>query len=219
MKQTGKIELSKGSLIPTKRGLWYTTQEKLNEAQAGIKQMMIAEDRVNYESGWVRFVESLEEAWSSFFEEGINNFTNFQPWAGAKEKQRKADPLLNYLIQSRHQSQHGNVCIEWEEGRIQIAPNYFGHIRDLKIHSDGSFEVEANPLGSAHNVVTLKNDTGQPKLPVVENRMYKQTYDAPVVHLGNCIASAPPHEVAAMSVEYYANIYQAALDKFGAKKA
>lgn len=219
MKQTGKIELSKGSLIPNKRGLWYTTQEKLNEAQAGIKQMMTAEDRVNYESGWVRFVESLEEAWSSFLEEGFKNFTNFQPWAGAKKKQRKADPLLYYLIQSRHQSQHGNVRIEWEEGGIQIAPDYFGCIRDLKVYSDGSFEVEANPHGSTDNVVTLKSDSGQPKLPVIENTKYKQTYDAPVVHLGNSIVSASPHEVAAMAVAYYVKIYQAASDKFGTKKA
>ena len=39
MKQTGKVKLLKGSLIPNKRGLWYSAQEKLCEAQAGVEQM------------------------------------------------------------------------------------------------------------------------------------------------------------------------------------
>ncbi|HHQ4758352.1 TPA: hypothetical protein ACSP2Z_003209 [Aeromonas hydrophila] len=215
MKQTGKIELLKGTLIPTKRGLWYSASEKLIEAQAGIVQMSNAEDRVGYESGWVRFVESLEESWSSFFEEGTRSFKNFQPWAGAKEKERKSDSLLNYLIQSRHQSQHGNVCIEWEEDVINIAPNYFGYIKNLKIFSDGSFEVEANPLGNMHNVVTLKRDTGRPKLPKIENKRHKQTYNQPQNHFENDIRYSSPHDVASMAVEYYLNIYKLALEKFG----
>ncbi|MGL5340219.1 MAG: hypothetical protein ACRDAR_16265 [Aeromonas veronii] len=215
MKQTGKIELLKGALIPTKRGLWYSTFEKLSEAQTGIAQMSNAEDRVDYESGWVRFVESLEESWSSFFEEGTRNFNSFQPWAGAKDKERKSDSLLNYLIQSRHQSQHGNVCIEWEEDKINIAPNYFGHIKNIKIFSDGSFEVDANPLGNTQSIVTLKRDTGRPKLPTIENRRHKQTYNPPQNHFDNDIHTFSPHDVAIMAIEYYLNIYKSALAKFG----
>ena len=38
MKQTGKIELLNGSFIPNTRGPWYSTQEKLHEAQVGVEQ-------------------------------------------------------------------------------------------------------------------------------------------------------------------------------------
>jgi len=219
MKQTGKIELLNGSFIPNARGLWYSTQEKLHEAQMGVEQMREAKDRVSYESGWVRFIESLEESWTSFFDEGKNRFSNFEPWAGSKNKQRKSDPLISYLIQSRHQSQHGNICIEWEEGRIQIAPNYFGHIRDLKIYPDGAFEVEASPLGNAHSSVTLKHETGKALLPVIENKMHKQKFDIPKEHLGKVISNCDPLLLAKMAIDYYKSIYQEALEKFNAKKA
>lgn len=214
MKQTGRIGLSDGALIPTERGLWYSTFEKLKEAQSGILEMSNAQDRVSYESGWVRFVDSLEEAWSSFFEEGKTKFKKFQPWAGIKERERKLDPFLNYLIQSRHQSQHGNVCIEWDESTIIIAPNYFGHIKDLKIFPDGKFEVEASPLGNAKNVVTLNNDTGKPRLPTIENRKHKQTFKKPLVHFDKNISDFLPHEAARLAIEYYFRIYSSALEKF-----
>ncbi|MBR9888293.1 MAG: hypothetical protein GYB20_11450 [Oceanospirillales bacterium] len=53
MKQTGKVKLLPGALVPNQRGLWYTHLEKLNEAILGIEQMKSAEDRISYESGWV----------------------------------------------------------------------------------------------------------------------------------------------------------------------
>jgi len=219
MKQTGKIELLNGSFIPSTRSLWYSAQEKLGEAQAGVNHMKEAKDRVSYESGWIRFVESLEESWSSFYDEGKNRFSSFQPWAGAKDKQRKSDPLTSYLIQSRHQSQHGNIYIEWEQGKIHIAPDYYGHIRDLKISSDGSFEVEANPLGSTHNSVTLKHESGNPLLPVIENKREKKIFDVPNAHLGKEIKNGNPVILAQMAMEYYKSIYQEALGKFDAEKA
>lgn len=42
-----------------------------------------AKDRIQYEGGWTRLVDSLEEFWTRFFDEGKNTFSAFQPWAGA----------------------------------------------------------------------------------------------------------------------------------------
>lgn len=219
MKQTGKIELAQGAHVPNKRGLWFTANEKLIEAQNGIQLMKKAEDRVLYESGWIKFIESLEESWSSFFDEGKKLFNSFQPWAGAIDKQRKSDQLMLYLIQARHQSQHGNICIEWEEGKIQIAPNYYGHIRDLTIYVDGTFEVEANPLGAIHNVITLKHETGRPTLPIIENKKFKQIFNPPNNHLGKNIVNLSPHEIAPIAIDYYKSIYREAYHKFSENKA
>jgi len=98
MKQKGKIEDKPGSLVPVNRGLWNYAFEKLVEAKAGIQQMDSASDRVAFEAGWIRFVDSLEEFWTSFFDEGKEKFSSFQPWAGKFRKERKDDPLLQYLI-------------------------------------------------------------------------------------------------------------------------
>jgi len=172
MKQIGKIELSNGSLSPNKRGLWYSAIEKLQEAQIGIEQMKEAQDRISYETGWIRFIDSLEEAWTSFFDEGKEMFSNFQPWVGTIVKKRKSDPLLSYIYQARHQSQHGRISIEWEEETIHIAPIYYGHIRDLKIFSDGSFEVEANPLGGCPRMQKIISTPLYMVLFLYENTIY-----------------------------------------------
>lgn len=214
MKQTGKVKLLSGALIPNQRGLWYTCLEKLNEAILGIEQMKSAEDRISYESGWVRFIESLQESWSSFYEEGLSTSTKFQPWAGKFEKVRKSDELLRYLVQSRHQSQHGNIAMEWHSGSIQIAPGYFGHLKGLVINADGTFEVEANPLGKIHDRVQLKHDTGTPRLPVVVNRQHKQSYTPPETHLGKDITSLLPHELGTRAVDFYKGVYDSAIKKF-----
>ena len=42
-----------------------------------------AKDRIQYEGGWTRLVDSLEEFWTRFFDDGKNTFSAFQPWAGA----------------------------------------------------------------------------------------------------------------------------------------
>ncbi|MEE8056998.1 MAG: hypothetical protein V3T17_04085 [Pseudomonadales bacterium] len=219
MKQTGKIELSGNSIIQNERGLWFSAHEKLKEAGTGIEHMKVAPDRISYESGWIKFIDSIEEAWTSFFDEGKNQFPNFQPWAGAKDKQRKSDQLLAYLVQSRHQSQHGNVAVEWEPGKIQVAPNFYGEINDLKIYSDGSFEVEANPSGDSHNTVTLKHIPGDPTLPTIQNKREKEEYLPPKEHLGKKIYDCSPLAVANIAIDYYRATFQEAMEKFGCAKA
>lgn len=213
MKQTGQIKLSKDSLIPNQRGLWFSCFEKLEESRLGIQQMINANDRVTYESGWVRFVESIEESWTSFFEEGQKSFSNFQPWAGITIKHRKSG-LLKYLTESRHQSQHGNIKLDWENGHIQIAPNYYGHIKDLKIFADNSFEVDATPLGEVHNKVTLVHSTGDAKLPTIVNKLRNTKFTPPTEHLGEKINTTLPHQIAKIAINYYQGIYQNAVDKF-----
>ncbi|EAU56074.1 hypothetical protein [Mariprofundus ferrooxydans] len=214
MKQKGKIEDKPGSLVPVNRGLWNYAFEKLVEAKAGIQQMDSASDRVAFEAGWIRFVDSLEEFWTSFFDEGKEKFSSFQPWAGKFRKERKDDPLLQYLIQARHQSQHGRIPLKWQEGAIAIAPGYFGHIRNMKIFQDGSFEVETNPLGKAHNQVKLVHEPGKPLLPVIENKKHKQRFDPPSSHLGQPIGNTSPIYVASLGLKYYETVLRSALAKF-----
>jgi hypothetical protein len=215
LKQTGQIELAKGSLIPNKRELWYSTFEKFNEAKSGIQQMLKAQDRVSYESGWVRFVDSLEEAWTSFFHEGKTTFTNFQPWVAQITSKPRRSGLLKYLYESRHQSQHGNIALDWSAGKTRIAPNYYGHIKDLKVFSDQSFEVDANPLGNEYNKVTLVHSTGEPKLPTIDNR--GSIYNSPTEHLGIKLSTGSPHMLANIAVNYYQDIFDKASQKFGEK--
>lgn len=215
--QKGKVELSKNSLIPNKRGLWYTAFEKLDEANIGRIQMEKASDRIEYENGWTRFVESTEEAWTSFYDEGKNKFSKFQPWAGKIIKERKEDDLLKYLYQARHQSQHGNLPLEWSEGKINIGRGFNGYLQSLTITPDGSFEAEATSLDKNNKRFKLEHEAGVPKLPTIKNKKHNQVYAPPKKHLSKKITDSKPHRVAELAINYYKDKFEEALKKFSDK--
>jgi len=216
MKQRGKVEPSHKSLAPTKRGLWHSAVEKLHEAHAAIRIMETANDRVTYESGWIRFVESLEECWTSFFDEGTKVSTKFQPWAGRILAERKADELLQYLYQARHQSQHGRISLEWSAATMQVAPGYSGCIKNLQVFSDGSFEVDATPSGNTNNQLKLVVKHGDARLPVINNKKHNQVYQPPSKHQGQDVRAHSPIDIAKLGAQYYEDIVKEAMQRFTA---
>jgi hypothetical protein len=214
MKQTGTIENKPDSIALAKRGLWFTAAEKLHESAIGIEQMTSAENRVDYESGWIRFVDSIQEFWVSFVAEVEMQFSKLKPWVVKFTRERKRDPLLKYLYQARHQSQHAVLPIEWEESCVQIAPGFYGHLKNLEINSNGDFEVDANPLGSVNNQVKLVHNPGNPLLPVIENKKYNQAYEPPTEHLGSPIGRISPLNASQLAYNYYSSVLKAAIKKF-----
>jgi hypothetical protein len=209
-----KIEIAPGALAPIGRQLWAAATEKLQEADSGLLQMTNAKDSIEFEQGWIRSVDCLEQFWTRFFDEGKNQFTNFQPWACAIDAQRKSDPLLHYLYQARHQSQHGRISLEWEEERLQIAPGFNGHIRGLQIFSDGTFNLDAVPAHPSVREAAVVFSGGDARLPIINNRKHKQLFNPPKEHRGMALHGLSPMEAIRLGIEYYVTILNQAFEKF-----
>ncbi len=215
--EKGKVELERDAIAPVMRSIWHAACEKLQEAQVGVEQMQSAKNRIEYEAGWTRFVDSLEEFWTRFFDEGRNKFPSFQPWAGAIVAKRKKDPLLSYLRQARHQSQHGRIVLDWEEeeGRIQIGGGeFFGTVRDLKMWGDGTYEADVNSSTGSDAKFKVVHAPGNPRLPVVLNKKHRQRFTPPTRHLGQPLADSSPVSVARLGVAYYDGVLRQGLIKF-----
>ena len=208
------IDLHPGAIAPVLRGLWHSAAEKLDEAQRGIEQMAAASDRIAFENGWTTFVDSLQEFWARFFDEGKARFSAFQPWAGAIDATRKNDDLLNYLIQSRHQSQHGRIVLKWSEGRLYLAPGFNGVIKSAQVFADGTYQMEATPTSGSIAEACITHDPGSAKLPTIINRKWNQDFAPPTVHRGEPIPNKSPIAVAHMAMSFYANVLRLALDRF-----
>ena len=214
--EKGKVELQPGAIAPVERGLWHAASEKLRKAAAGIKQMKDAKDRIEYENGWTRLVDSLEEFWTRFFDEGKSTFSSFPPWAGAIDAKRKGDQLLTYLYQARHQSQHGRIALEWEVGRIHIGSGEFsGTVRDLKIFSDGSFQADVNKTPGSEAKFQTIHDPGKARLPTIQNKKHNQTFPPPSAHLEHSIDAPSPIDVGRLGVAFYEDVLRLGLEKFG----
>jgi hypothetical protein len=214
--EKGKVELQPGAIAPVQRGLWHAAWEKLQEATAGVTHMEDARDRIQYENGWTRLVDSLEEFWTRFFDEGKDTFPSFQPWAGAIDAKRKADPLLAYLYQARHQSQHGQIALEWEAGKICVGGNeFFGTARDLKIFPNGTFQVDVNKTPGSDARFQTIHDPGKARLPAIVNRKHKQTFQPPSMHLDGSIADLSPINMGKLGLSFYEDVLRQGLEKFG----
>jgi len=208
------IIIEEGGILPVRRGLWDTAAEKLHEAKEAICRMKVAKDRSSYEACWTNFVDSLEEFWTRFYGEGKTTFSNFQPWIGRIEKKRKKDKILQYLRQSRHQSQHGRIAMNWTEGKLHIAPNFSGHVYSYAVFADGTNTIRAVPDHPSVGEAEIVLSPGDPTLPVIENKKYGQTYPPPTEFNGTEHTVKSPIQVATNGIKFYENVLQKALDKF-----
>lgn len=213
------IKPEKGAIVPTTRNLWDAAREKLREAETALATMQAAGDRVSYEAAWSQFVDSIEEFWSRFFDEGKAAFTNFQPWAGAIDEDRKGDEALRYFYQARHQSQHGRIPMSWEQPKLVIGRGFAGRMYGLRVNPDGSYEAHAQPNDPAGQPLLVEHAPGRPVLPTIENKRHKQTFIPPSTHKGCPIADASPNAVARMVLDYYQSAFGQAISKFGASDA
>lgn len=209
-----QIQLVPGAIAPTSRSLWFAAFEKLHEAEMAVEQMRSATNRIEYEAGWTRFVDSLEEFWNRFFDEGKTKFSRFQPWAGEIDAQRKSDELLIYLYQARHQSQHGRISMRWTEPKTLIAPNFNGHIRGFKHFPDGSYEIDATPLRPSLPDATVAYDPGCAELPIIENKKHRQTFSPPNTFNRELLLEKSPVAVAQVALDFYRDVLTRANAKF-----
>lgn len=213
MKWRTRLELGWNSLFPSRRSRWRDCLTKLDDAQKAIEVMESTSNRVSFEDAWSQFVDSLEESWTSFFDEGKVVSSKFQPWAGAVIKARKEDELLRYVYVSRHRSQHGRLHLNWTEQRVQFAPGFTGHIAEIKGYSDGAIEFDAEPQqAGGEKDLRVVLEGGKPELPEIENSGV--VHSPPSEHQGQSITSASPLDVARLGIDYYRSIYQEADDKF-----
>ena len=217
--ERGKVPIQHGAIAPVTRGLWHSAAEKLDEAALGISEMESARDRIQFEAGWARLVDSLQECQSRFFDEGKRTFRGFAGWAGYITRQVKTDPVLKYLVIARHQSQHGRLSLGWTEDRIQIGGGDFcGVISDVKIWADRSFEADVlrSPGSGTSSAVTFV--PGLPFLPAIVNRPPRgneERYDPPNSHLGEPLNDPSPLTVARLGYTYFRKMIGSGLAKFG----
>lgn len=212
----GKIELKQGAIAPATRPLWHAAAEKLSEAAGAIALMETAPDRIQYEAGWTGFVDSIQEFWTRFVAEGTDKFKKFPPWAGKIQAYRKNDELLQYLYQSRHQSQHGILSVDWVGGgTVHVGgPDFFGTVRDLGIGHDNTYQADMEKSLGSNAPFKLVLDPGHPVLPTIYDNKHGQQFCPPQFHLGAALNTRTPLTVARLALNYYEDVLKRGLQKF-----
>jgi len=214
-KFTNIIKPCKGAIKPNKLEPFDVANERISIANECANHMAQADNRAEIDKYWNELVGHIEGSWTAFYHDGKKLFSNFQPWAGKYEGQRKEDELLMYLVQSRHIAQHGVLNLDWEEGKMHLRPEIDApaKFRNFKIFSDGRNEIEfeSDMPGNKPQVIV---EPGKAVLPIIYNAKHKQNILPPKTHMGNEIRSISPVNVAKIAIDYYKRIYKEGSSKF-----
>jgi hypothetical protein len=205
---SGVIPPSEDSFFPTGHGPFGRAIEKLREAEQGIAEMMVANDRVSYEAGWTRFIDSIEEFWTRFRTEGRALSEGFDGWVGNQlfEGTRKTDPLLRYIRRFRNQSQHAGAALGWSDATsLAMGQGFRGCISSLVVLSNRTFVADAEPAASSKKQSPVSADYGKPHLPSFHDALNTEQIIPPDSHLGSSLGTVLPHEAAALAHIYYKN--------------
>ena len=189
-------------------------EDKLVEVEIhrrGLRQTM---DRVSYQRAWCHCVDAIEEFWSRFYAEGKDHFSNFEPWIGPINKSRRKDPVLRYLIEARHQNQHGLFTLSWSQGHYRVGEGFSGLVRNVVIYKDGSYEAAITPNGSNQQEDLVRHVGGKPILPSIHNARTKETFCPPSSHMGQTLPQINPTAAIDAGLSYYKKLLDNAREKF-----
>jgi hypothetical protein len=136
-------------------------------------------------------------------EKGAKDSPQSRQWFGAKKRERRLDPLLNYMLQARNAEEHGihPVAVRGHGGEptgleafkrgFAVGPNFRTR--------EGVFGYFSTPEKAA---VLWRVTPPDAELIPVHNDVFGQTFDPPTEHLGRPLKSRSPLSVGRLWLIY-----------------
>ena len=162
-----------------------------------------------FQAQWTDFILALNGVYS-VLEQGSKVSPQSRQWFGAKKRERREDPLLQYLHQARNADEHGIAPVSrFERPQFQIVPGTGNPdaIKGVAI-GDDKIEIIAD-VEAAKGVQFLVTTPAVFLIPVTDDR-FGQTFNPPTTHLGQQLPNSYPLTVATKGFEYVENLVQEA---------
>ena len=188
---------------------------RLRVAQKAVADLQDCESYDAFGDLWYMFLVAAKNVYT-VLEQGAKANPQSRQWFGAKNQQRKSDPLLRYVTEARNDDEHGIEPIsEFVPSRIDIGVNKDGASSHMV---DNNGNVFSN-CGIAYSFVgevpkrlpIMRSLDGKPvhiedrpahvRLIRVHDRS-KNPYDPPASHLGQKIDGSSPLVVANIMISY-----------------
>ncbi len=179
-------------------------RSRLRNAKRAIEQIEQCETYEDFTDHWYTFLTSNKNIYTAL-NKGAQSFPQSRQWMGAKARERKQDPLLQYLFQARDDDEHGlSEVTKHEPGSLGIGVNKPGisrhmHIRSLQIQ-DGKVSADIRPLDGKPALIELK--PSRPVLVRVHGGRGSVPYDPPGEHAGKPLPDQTPLTVATLAIHY-----------------
>lgn len=175
-------------------------RKRLALARQHLAAIQAARSYPEFEDAWYQFLVAANSADAILEATSIKDNIS-QPWFGGKIRQRKKDPLLNYMHQARNSDEHGIESVtEHVPGSIGIsAIGGSLHIRQLTFTEHG---IVGDFDTSNGGTPVFKHTPAHARLITVKNDKFSDSFDPPTKHLGQPLSDISPQAVAALWLAY-----------------
>lgn len=178
-------------------------QGPLSNAHARMKEMQAVTDQGDLDPLWSAFVIEINRAWSRLA--GVMTGGKYAGMFGKLRQQRKLDPLLQYLHQSRHALEHGNGALMQVTAEVAEDQSGTPPFTILAIKGVDEFGEPWTQEFDPGNMIKLGPHTAT-LIPVTNSGV---TYAPPTHHLGEALVDCSPAVIANLA---YLHLSQALED-------
>lgn len=176
-------------------------QARLDKARTSLARIRASTSYADFVSAWTDFLVNANSVYT-ILEQGAKSSPQCRQWFGGKKKERRADPLLQYLHQARNADEHGLEPVsQLRGGSFSLSAEGSIHIERLAIDGNGNIDLRLGPDSTGKPVIKLTPATAV-LLPVTDDR-FGATFQPPLEHKGVKLTDTSPAAVAALGLVYH----------------
>jgi hypothetical protein len=186
-------------------------QSRLRVAKKAASDLDTCENFEAFDDVWYTFLTAAKNIYT-VLEQGAKGSPQSRQWFAGKQRERRADPLLQYIYQARNDDEHGlDPVVKRIPGRMEIgrqAPGYSSNISGTNLRivkGDISYDTLVSHDGKP---ILIEQEPARVLLAKVVTRGV--TFDPPTEHLGVPLTDLSPPSVAKLAVAYLDSLVEAA---------
>jgi hypothetical protein len=178
-------------------------RSRLRLARAAVETLRQAPDTQAFQDSWYSFLTASKNIYDIFKKGADTTTPQSRQWLGGKKRERRQDPLLQYLFEARNSDQHGlDFSLQTVERAVAWGPKP-GHSRHMRV--DGTIGAEINLR------IQPLDGLPPPPMEITPAHAYLRAvtargnvvYQPPAMHLGLPIPDNSPLAVADLALAYF----------------
>lgn len=187
----------------------------ITKAESRLAKAITAQGRLTastsfreFEPAWADFLVALNGVYAAL-EQGAKETPQSRQWFGRKKRERREDPLLQYLHQARNADEHGLEPIAEDKT-----------FRMTVIADPGVVVTGANMTigGREYHMPKIDGNIQNPGilsvnfacLVTVKDTRFNTSFAPPTEHLGNVIEDTSPRGIAALGAQFHSSLVKEA---------
>lgn len=186
-------------------------QSRFRVAEKAISDFAKCQNFDAFDDCWYTFLTAAKNIYT-VLEQGAKSSAQSKQWFGAKAAERRNDPLLQYVYQSRNDDEHGLERVtERVPGKLMIGKKMPGSSGSMSVSlKTGRHGEVVDFKATAHDGKPIIIEEILPHVKLIKVTTRGVTFSPPQEHKGAPLADTSPVFVAKLSLDYLSSLIKEA---------